>query len=212
MNGMNNSNYNPANQAVPLAPSNYPQAPTPPTAPRVFTSSPYYSQQQNYMPGQSMPPRSMSTAPTYRHPHVTPLVPIANAPSSSYGSDNGLLMSEESSQQSPCDSPSSPFHSRRNQSHPEGMPQPKGRGARKSTKADDLTKTLSCDGCDAMFARKHDLDRHRRIHTLEAPYMCRGCRRSYRRSDARKRHWDQEPACNVLHVRNSDGGTASSPC
>src|ERR1700761_359221 len=98
-----------------------------------------------------------------------------------------------------------------------------------SLQADDLSKTMSCDGCDAMFARKHDLDRkdpfnhthavlllmwgdflcessagHRRIHTLEAPYMCRGCRRSYRRSDARKRHWDQDPACNVLHVRNAN--------
>jgi len=114
-----------------------------------------------------------------------------------------MLLSDPSPSPTNTDSLHSPAH-RRHPFHPEGTPQPKGRGARKTAKAiDDNSKTLPCDGCDALFARKHDLDRHRRIHTLEAPYLCRGCMRSYRRSDARKRHWDQEPGCAQMHIRKT---------
>jgi len=114
-----------------------------------------------------------------------------------------MLLSDPSPSPTNTDSMHSSNH-RRHPFHPEGTPQPKGRGARKLSKgSEDNSKTLHCDGCDALFARKHDLDRHRRIHTLEAPYLCRGCMRSYRRSDARKRHWDQEPACAQMHIRKT---------
>jgi len=56
-------------------------------------------------------------------------------------------------------------------------------------------KVLQCDGCELRFARKHDLNRHRRIHNGEAPYLCGGCNKSFKRSDARKRHWDTDKDC-----------------
>jgi hypothetical protein len=43
-----------------------------------------------------------------------------------------------------------------------------------------------------------------RIHTQEAPYLCRGCERSYRRSVARKRHWQEDPQCHTEHERKMD--------
>jgi hypothetical protein len=176
------------------------------------------------------------------HRMLTPLIlPSHNEP----GPDSAYSMQASFSGDSDDNSgstPTSPISSRRHPVHPEGMPQPKGRGARKPTKvlhlvivhpqsADffvrsspmmhpkhspvmvvirclpgntTLTVSLVAPGprkfCSLRMTR---ITGHRRIHTLEAPYVCRGCRRSYRRSDARKRHWDQEPACSVLHVRNS---------
>jgi len=88
-------------------------------------------------------------------------------------------------------------------SHLPGTPQPPGKGPRRSrrtpTETELAAKCLLCESCSARFARKHDLDRHRRIHTLEAPYKCLGCNRTYRRSDARKRHWDVDPTCRNSH-------------
>jgi hypothetical protein len=32
------------------------------------------------------------------------------------------------------------------------------------------------------------------------PYVCMGCDKSYRRTYARKRHWDMEPECAGRHI------------
>lgn len=65
-------------------------------------------------------------------------------------------------------------------------------------------KVLQCDGCELRFARKHDLNRHRRIHNGEAPYLCGGCNKSFKRSDARKRHWDTDPECTRKHQESEN--------
>ncbi|KAG9127506.1 hypothetical protein FRC07_012915 [Ceratobasidium sp. 392] len=54
--------------------------------------------------------------------------------------------------------------------------------------------------CSLDFARKHDWSRHQRVHTGETPYSCRGCKRPFKRPDARGRHWDARPECERIHT------------
>jgi uncharacterized Zn-finger protein len=49
-------------------------------------------------------------------------------------------------------------------------------------------KLYSCDFCSHPFIRKHDYERHMRIHTKEAPYKCTQCSACFRRFDALRRH------------------------
>lgn len=53
----------------------------------------------------------------------------------------------------------------------------------------------SCSFCSRSFARRHDLDRHTRVHTGLKPYLCPCCFRAFARSDARGRHFRSEEAC-----------------
>ncbi|KAG8813052.1 hypothetical protein FRC17_001695 [Serendipita sp. 399] len=73
-----------------------------------------------------------------------------------------------------------------------------------------------CDICSASFSRRHDLDRHRRAHSGEAPYPCLGCGSAFTRSDGRGRHWKLQPDCEQRHYqlggtgrKNARGGSGT---
>ncbi|KAK4518875.1 uncharacterized protein ATC70_009100 [Mucor velutinosus] len=52
-----------------------------------------------------------------------------------------------------------------------------------------------CPSCPRAFARKHDLQRHIRVHTGDKPYMCPCCKKTFARTDALKRHLRMEEKC-----------------
>lgn len=56
-------------------------------------------------------------------------------------------------------------------------------------------KSHECGYCLRTFARRHDLERHTRVHTGIKPYVCPCCLRAFIRSDARGRHFRTEKAC-----------------
>ncbi|KAI8646901.1 hypothetical protein BD408DRAFT_409400 [Parasitella parasitica] len=56
-------------------------------------------------------------------------------------------------------------------------------------------KPYSCSTCRRAFARKHDLQRHVRVHTGDKPYMCPCCKKTFARTDALKRHLRMEDQC-----------------
>ncbi|KAI9352342.1 hypothetical protein BD770DRAFT_287749, partial [Pilaira anomala] len=49
-------------------------------------------------------------------------------------------------------------------------------------------KSFYCHLCLRSFARKHDLQRHVRVHTGAKPYPCLSCNKAFARTDALKRH------------------------
>lgn len=56
-------------------------------------------------------------------------------------------------------------------------------------------KKHKCGFCTQAFARRHDRDRHQRMHTGEKPYECPQCTKRFMRSDALSRHRLVEPRC-----------------
>jgi len=66
-------------------------------------------------------------------------------------------------------------------------------------------KTLQCPQCDLAFSRRHDLNRHSRIHTNERPFTCLGCGNTFKRTDARQRHWRGDAYCKFLDELNLPG-------
>lgn len=58
-----------------------------------------------------------------------------------------------------------------------------------------LTRECQCPMCPRAFARKHDLQRHIRVHTGVKPYGCPCCQRSFARTDALRRHFRMEETC-----------------
>ncbi|ORZ02892.1 hypothetical protein BCR43DRAFT_423168, partial [Syncephalastrum racemosum] len=50
-------------------------------------------------------------------------------------------------------------------------------------------RSHQCAYCPRSFARRHDLDRHSRVHTGVKPYVCPCCQKQFARSDARGRHF-----------------------
>ncbi|CAE6515464.1 unnamed protein product [Rhizoctonia solani] len=60
-------------------------------------------------------------------------------------------------------------------------------------------RKYQCDFCPVQMARLHDINRHMRIHTGIHPYACIGCGETFRRTDARTRHWCKQPECFKIH-------------
>ncbi|KAJ1310311.1 hypothetical protein OPQ81_007050 [Rhizoctonia solani] len=60
-------------------------------------------------------------------------------------------------------------------------------------------RKYQCDFCPVQMARLHDINRHMRIHTGVHPYACIGCGETFRRTDARTRHWGKQPECFKTH-------------
>ncbi|KAH7340353.1 hypothetical protein B0J17DRAFT_315840 [Rhizoctonia solani] len=60
-------------------------------------------------------------------------------------------------------------------------------------------RKYQCDFCPVQMARLHDINRHMRIHTGVHPYACIGCGETFRRTDARTRHWCKQPECFRIH-------------
>lgn len=56
-------------------------------------------------------------------------------------------------------------------------------------------KPYICSYCSRAFSRRHDLQRHSRVHTGIKPYDCPSCQKSFARSDARGRHFQSDPTC-----------------
>ncbi|ORX65649.1 hypothetical protein K493DRAFT_154850, partial [Basidiobolus meristosporus CBS 931.73] len=50
-------------------------------------------------------------------------------------------------------------------------------------------RPFQCDHCERAFTRKHDLQRHVRLHTGDKPYHCIVCNRGFARVDSRQRHY-----------------------
>ncbi|KAI8881690.1 hypothetical protein K501DRAFT_124850, partial [Backusella circina FSU 941] len=51
-----------------------------------------------------------------------------------------------------------------------------------------VLKPFVCKVCSRPFARKHDLQRHIRVHTGFKPYSCLHCKKAFVRTDALKHH------------------------
>ncbi|GAA5796403.1 hypothetical protein HPULCUR_001775 [Helicostylum pulchrum] len=66
------------------------------------------------------------------------------------------------------------------------------------TKTNDV-RPYPCHLCRRAFARKHDLQRHIRVHTGDKPYSCPCCKKAFARTDALKRHLRMEEHCRTSH-------------
>ncbi|CDH58621.1 hypothetical protein RO3G_12338 [Lichtheimia corymbifera JMRC:FSU:9682] len=64
-----------------------------------------------------------------------------------------------------------------------------------TTMQHDDSRPFACPMCSRAFKRKHDLQRHVRVHTGAKPYACLCCKKAFARTDALKRHLRMEEAC-----------------
>jgi hypothetical protein len=64
----------------------------------------------------------------------------------------------------------------------------------------NLRKPFECKVCRRPFARKHDLQRHVRVHTGVKPYACLHCSKSFIRTDALKHHLRAVEACRTSPI------------
>ncbi|KAI8647437.1 hypothetical protein BD408DRAFT_408555 [Parasitella parasitica] len=70
-------------------------------------------------------------------------------------------------------------------------------------------KSFPCSVCPRSFARKHDLQRHIRVHTGAKPYSCLNCTKAFARTDALKRHLRMEDTCRMSPVIQAMKNTGS---
>lgn len=70
-------------------------------------------------------------------------------------------------------------------------------------------KVFPCCVCSRSFARKHDLQRHIRVHTGAKPYSCLSCTKAFARTDALKRHLRMEETCRMSPVIQAMKNTGS---
>ncbi|OBZ90119.1 Transcriptional regulator prz1 [Choanephora cucurbitarum] len=70
-------------------------------------------------------------------------------------------------------------------------------------------KPFACHLCTRCFARKHDLQRHIRVHTGAKPYSCLSCSKAFARTDALKRHLRVEDSCRLSPVIQAMKNTGS---
>ncbi|CDS11138.1 hypothetical protein LRAMOSA03401 [Lichtheimia ramosa] len=68
------------------------------------------------------------------------------------------------------------------------------RAATNNVRHDD-SRPFACPMCSRAFKRKHDLQRHVRVHTGAKPYACLCCKKAFARTDALKRHLRMEETC-----------------
>lgn len=52
----------------------------------------------------------------------------------------------------------------------------------------DLDRIFTCDQCDKIFTRKHNLETHKLVHSQSKPYTCTICKSGFKRSHDLKRH------------------------
>ncbi|KAF8610850.1 hypothetical protein BDV93DRAFT_517944 [Ceratobasidium sp. AG-I] len=90
--------------------------------------------------------------------------------------------------------PSVPSSSQETQSAPRHTRRPS-----KESIKNVVERKYACDFCPVEMARLHDINRHMRIHTGVHPYACIGCGETFRRTDARTRHWCKSPECFNVH-------------
>jgi hypothetical protein len=64
-----------------------------------------------------------------------------------------------------------------------------------------LPRPFPCHLCPRIFSRKHDLQRHIRVHTGSKPYICLNCQKAFARTDALCRHYKVEEICRKAVVK-----------
>ncbi|CEP16901.1 hypothetical protein [Parasitella parasitica] len=83
----------------------------------------------------------------------------------------------------------------------------------------DEERPHKCLYCARAFSRRHDLERHVRVHTGVKPYHCPCCQKAFTRSDARGRHFQSDPTCStndqvqqLLHKRKVRSNVVAKYC
>ncbi|CCA69566.1 hypothetical protein PIIN_03505 [Serendipita indica DSM 11827] len=82
-----------------------------------------------------------------------------------------------------------------------------------SPKIESPERPFPCPNCPARFQRKRDMERHRRsVHATSLltsqPYECGGCDERFPRSDARARHWKNNPECEEIRKAREEAKQA----
>ena len=69
------------------------------------------------------------------------------------------------------------------------------------------SRPFVCGYCSRAFSRKHDLERHARVHSGDRPYVCSVCKKGFPRSDALRRHIRVEGDTHAALLRGDEHPT-----